>query len=65
LTTTNAATQTFAGAGIAVGFAAATAVAEGMTAAPPYADVTTDGLDGAVADSRVAPVVCLLCLVSA
>jgi hypothetical protein len=29
LTTTNAATETFAGAGLAVGFAAATAVAEG------------------------------------
>ena len=44
LTTTNAATKTFAGAGIAVGFAAATAVAEGTTAAPPYTDATTDGL---------------------
>ena len=48
LTTTNAVTKTLAGAGIAVGFAAATAVAEGMTAAAPYTDATTDGLaDGA------------------
>jgi hypothetical protein len=49
LTTTNAVTQTFAGAGfagagIAVGLAAATAVAEGTTAAAPYTDATTDGL---------------------
>jgi hypothetical protein len=43
LTTTNAVTKTFAGAGIAVGFAAATAVAEGTTAAAPYTDATTDG----------------------
>ena len=44
LTATNAATNTFAGAGTVVGFAAATAVAEGTTAAPPYTDATTDGL---------------------
>ena len=44
LTTTNAVTKTLAGAGIAVGFAAATAVAEGTTAAAPYTDATTDGL---------------------
>jgi hypothetical protein len=44
LTTTNAATKTFAGAGIAVGFAAATAVAEGTTAAAPYTDATTNWL---------------------
>src|SRR5262249_46050604 len=50
LTGTNAATNTFAGAGIAVGFAAATAVAEGTTAAAPHRDATTDGLadDGAI-----------------
>jgi len=44
LTTTNAMTNTFAGAGIAVGFAAATAVAEGTAAAAPYTNATTDGL---------------------
>ena len=44
LTATNAVTETFAGAGIAVGFAAATAVAEGTTAAAPYTDATTAGL---------------------
>jgi hypothetical protein len=44
LTTTNAATQTLAGAGSAVGFAVATAVAEGTTAAAPYTDATTGGL---------------------
>jgi hypothetical protein len=44
LTTTNAVTKTFAGAGIAVGFAAATAVAEGTTAAAPHTDATTAGL---------------------
>ena len=44
LTTTNAVTNTFAGAGIAVGFAAATAVAEGTAAAAPYTNATTDGL---------------------
>ena len=44
LTATNAVTKTFAGAGIAVGFAAATAVAEGTTAAAPYTDATTAGL---------------------
>src|SRR5215510_5753297 len=44
LTTTNAVTNTFAGAATAVGFAAATAVAEGTTAAPPYTDATTAGL---------------------
>jgi hypothetical protein len=42
LTTTNAATQTFAGAGIAV--TVATAVAQGTTAAAPYTDATTGGL---------------------
>ena len=48
LTTTNAVTKTFAGAGMAAGFAVATAVAEGTTAAAPYTDATTDGLaDGA------------------
>jgi hypothetical protein len=44
LTTTNAVTQTFAGGGLAVGFAAATAVAEGTTAAAPYTDATTGGV---------------------
>jgi hypothetical protein len=44
LTTTNAATKTIAGAGIAVGFAAATAVAEGTTAAAPYTDATINWL---------------------
>src|SRR5262245_32042124 len=44
LTTTNAVTNTLAGAGIAVGFAAATAVAEGTTAAAPYTDATAAGL---------------------
>jgi hypothetical protein len=44
LTTTNAVTQTFAGAGTAEGFAAATAVAEGTTAAAPYTDATTGGV---------------------
>jgi hypothetical protein len=44
LTTTNAVTKTFAGAGIAVGFAAATAVAEGTTAAAPYTDATINWL---------------------
>jgi hypothetical protein len=44
LTATNAATKTIAGAGIAVGFAAATAAAEGMTAAAPYTDATTNRL---------------------
>lgn len=44
LTTTNAVTKTFAGAGLAVGFAAATAVAEGTTAAAPYTDATTNWL---------------------
>ena len=44
LTTTNAVTMTFAGAEMAVGLAAATAVAEGTTAAAPYTDATTDGL---------------------
>jgi len=44
LTTTNGVTETFAGAGTVVGFAAATAVAEGTTAAAPYTDATTDGL---------------------
>jgi hypothetical protein len=54
LTTTNAVTKTFAGAGIAVGFAAATAVAEGTTAAAPYTDATTDGLaeGGFITSSR-------------
>ena len=41
LTTTNAVTKTFAGAGMAAGFAVATAVAEGTTAAAPYTDATT------------------------
>jgi hypothetical protein len=44
LTTTNAVTKTFAGAGLAVGFAAATAVAEGTTAAAPYTDTPTGGV---------------------
>ena len=44
LTTTNAVTMTFAGAEMAVGLAAAMAVAEGATAAAPYTDATTDGL---------------------
>jgi hypothetical protein len=54
LTTTNAAIQTFAGAGIAVGFAAATAVAEGTATAAPYADATTGGLadGGFITSSR-------------
>jgi hypothetical protein len=54
LTTTNAVTKTFAGAGFAVGFAAATAVAEGTTAAAPYTDAMTDGLadGGFITSSR-------------
>jgi hypothetical protein len=54
LTTTNAATETFAGAGFAVGFAAATAVAEGTTAAAPYTDAMTDGIadGGFITSSR-------------
>jgi hypothetical protein len=44
LTATNAVTNTFAGAGSAVGFAAATAIAEGTTASAPYTDATTAGL---------------------
>ena len=44
LTTTTAVTMTFAGAGFAAGFAPATAVAEGTTAAASYTDATTDGL---------------------
>jgi hypothetical protein len=44
LTATTASTTNFAGAGIAVGFAAATAVAKGTTAAAPYTDATTVGL---------------------
>ena len=44
LTATNAVTMTFAGGGIAVGLAAAMAVAEGTTAAAPHTDATTDGL---------------------
>src|SRR5262249_35732528 len=44
LTTTNAVTNTVTGSGICVGCAAATAVAEGRTAAAPYTDATTDGL---------------------
>jgi hypothetical protein len=54
LTTTNAATKTFAGAGIAMGFAVATAVAEGTTAAAPYTHATTDGLadGGYITSSR-------------
>jgi hypothetical protein len=54
LTTTNGVTKTFAGAGIAVGFAAATAVAEGTTAAAPYTDAMTDGIadGGFITSSR-------------
>ena len=54
LTTTNAVTKTFAGAGLAVGFAAATAVAEGTAAAAPYTDATTGGLadGGFITSSR-------------
>ena len=44
LTTTNAVTDSFAGAGFAVGFAAATAAAVGTTAAAPQTDATTDGV---------------------
>src|SRR5262245_34629081 len=44
VTATNTSTTNFAGAGIAVGFAAATAVATGTTAAAPYTDATTVGL---------------------
>ena len=50
LTTTNAMTNTFAGAGLAVGFAAAAAVAEGTTAAAPYTDAISDGLYNQFAD---------------
>ena len=54
LTTTNAVTKTFAGAGSAVGFAAATAVAEGTTAAAPYTDATINWLadGGFITSSR-------------
>jgi hypothetical protein len=44
LTATNASTITFAGGGFAVGFAGATGVAKGTTAAAPYTDATTVGL---------------------
>ena len=48
LSATNTSNTTFAGAGMAVGFAAAAAVAKGTSAAAPYTDATTDGLaDGA------------------
>jgi hypothetical protein len=54
LTTTNAVTSTFAGAGSAVGLAAAAAVAEGTTTAAPYTDATTGGLaDGGFITSLV------------
>jgi hypothetical protein len=46
LTTTNAVTMTFASAGIAVGLAATTAIAEGTSAAAPYTGATTDGSAG-------------------
>ena len=46
LTATNVVTATFAGPGIAVGFAGATAVAQGTTVAAPYTDATTAGLAG-------------------
>jgi hypothetical protein len=54
LTTTNAVTKTLAAAGLAVGFAAATAVAEGTAAAAPYTDVTTGGVadGGFITSSR-------------
>ena len=42
LTTTNASTQTLVAAGTTVGFAAATAVAKGTTAAPPLTHAMTD-----------------------
>jgi hypothetical protein len=44
LTATNAITKTFAGGGVAIGFAGATAVAQGTAAAPPYTQAMTDGL---------------------
>jgi hypothetical protein len=44
LTATNAITKTFAGGRVAIGFAGATAVAEGTTTVAPYTDATTDGL---------------------
>ena len=58
LTATNAVTETFAGAGIAVGFAAATAVAKGTTAAAPHTDATTDGFadGGFITSSRTSDV---------
>jgi hypothetical protein len=43
LTATNAITKTFAGGGVAIGFAGATAVAQGTAAAPPYTQAMTDG----------------------
>jgi hypothetical protein len=36
-------TKTFAGGGVAIGFAGATAVAQGTAAAPPYTQAMTDG----------------------
>ena len=41
LSATNTSNTTFAGAGMAVGFAAAAAVAQGTSAAAPYTDATT------------------------
>jgi len=41
LSATNTSNTTFAGAGMAVGFAAAAAVAKGTSAAAPYTDATT------------------------
>jgi hypothetical protein len=43
LTSTNAMTKTFTGGGVAMGFAGATAVAQGTTAAAPSTHAMTDG----------------------
>jgi hypothetical protein len=45
-TATDAATQTLAAPGVAIGFAAAVAVAQNTTPAAPYASATTDGFAG-------------------
>jgi hypothetical protein len=54
LTATNAMTKTFAGDGVAMGFAGATAVAQGTTAAAPDTQAVTDGFadGGYITSSR-------------
>ena len=54
LTATNAITKTFAGDGVAMGFAGATAVAQGTTSAAPDTQAVTDGFadGGYITSSR-------------